>query len=94
MDQTIKKGNSMIGFLRRNLKVSNESTKQLQIFLSSDPYWSTVAQSGAPTPKIASTSLKWSRVEPLGMLQTDTTMGKEIKLQIISFFFIFQLISV
>ena len=27
MDQTIKKGNSMIGFLRRNLKVSNESTK-------------------------------------------------------------------
>ena len=27
MDQTIKKGNSMIGFLRRNLKVSNDSTK-------------------------------------------------------------------
>ena len=27
MDQTIKKGNSMLGFLRRNLKVSNESTK-------------------------------------------------------------------
>ena len=27
MDLTIKKGNSMIGFLRRNLKVSNESTK-------------------------------------------------------------------
>ena len=27
MDQTIKKGNSMLGFLRRNFKVSNESTK-------------------------------------------------------------------
>ena len=27
MDQTIKKGNSMLGFLRRNLKVSNKSTK-------------------------------------------------------------------
>ena len=27
MDQTIKKGNCMLGFLRRNLKVSNESTK-------------------------------------------------------------------
>ena len=27
IDQTIKKGNSMLGFLRRNLKVGNESTK-------------------------------------------------------------------
>ena len=27
IDQTIKKGNSMLGFLRRNLKVSNEETK-------------------------------------------------------------------
>ena len=27
MDLTIKKGNSMLGFLRRNLKVSSESTK-------------------------------------------------------------------
>ena len=27
MDHTIKKGNSIIGFMRRNLKVSNESTK-------------------------------------------------------------------
>ena len=27
MDQTIKKGNSMLGFLRRNLKVRYESTK-------------------------------------------------------------------
>ena len=69
MDQTLKKGSSMIGFLRRNLKVSNESTKTAAYPLSSDPYWSTVAQSGAPTPKITSTNLKWSSVERLGILQ-------------------------
>ena len=33
-DQTIKKGNSMIGFLRRNLKVSNKSTKKSSAYLS------------------------------------------------------------
>ncbi|MEW8548739.1 MAG: hypothetical protein AB2693_34995 [Candidatus Thiodiazotropha sp.] len=32
IDQTIKKGNSMLGFLRRNLKVSNEETKTAAYF--------------------------------------------------------------
>ena len=72
MDQTIKKGNSMIGFLRRHLKASNESPKTATyLSLSSDPYWGTVAQSGTPTPKTTSTSLKWFSIERLGMLQTD-----------------------
>ena len=32
MDQTIKKGNSMLVFLRRNLRVGNESTKTAAYF--------------------------------------------------------------
>ena len=63
--------NSMIGFLRRHLRPAMNHQKQLHIFLSSGPYWSTVAQSGTPTPKTTSTNLKWFSIERLGMLETD-----------------------
>lgn len=62
MDQVVKKGNSMIGFLRRNMKVSNEQSLQ-HISPSSDLSWNTVQPSGVPTPKSISTRLRWSSVE-------------------------------
>ena len=74
MDQTVKKGNRMIGFLRRNLKVSNESTKTVAYLTLVRPILvsGVLLQSGAPTPKTISTSLKWSRVARLGLLQLQT----------------------
>jgi hypothetical protein len=38
IDRTVKKGNSMLGFLKRNLKISNQDTKSPAYFSLVRPY--------------------------------------------------------
>ena len=72
MDQTIKKANSTLGFLQRNLRISNEEPNPQH----TTPWWgqslSTALQSGTPTPKTTFIRQRWFNAEQPGMPRTDT----------------------
>ena len=58
MDQAVKKANSTLGFVRRNLRISNEQTKSAAYLLLEGKLWSTDQQSGDLTARNTSAKLK------------------------------------
>ena len=72
IDQTVKKkANSMMGFLRRNLRVSSEATNASAYCSMVRPLLEYVPLFGVPIPRNISRRLRWFSVEKPGMSQTD-----------------------
>ena len=72
IDQTVKKANRMVGFLRRNLRVSSEATKASAYYSMVRPLLEYVPLFGVPIPRNISRRLRWFSVEQPGMSQIDT----------------------
>ena len=73
IDRIVKKGNSMIGFLQRNLRVSDRHTKASAYFTLVQPNieYCRTPQYGVHTQTKERGRSKWSSVTPLHMLPTD-----------------------
>ena len=59
IDRIVKKSNSMLGFLRRNLRIGSQETKQWHTRRWCALTWNTAPQCGTHTKKITFTNWKW-----------------------------------